>query len=217
MMGEPVRARLRIATQEPRLFLGYALTVFRPGSMPPQHPQKPPTIPDVPQWSDEECSLYIAEARRDMDSQQADKRDVRSRAQIILTTSFVLGAATTADATGQASTQWWVSPLYVLAFVLNATAGLAAAGIITAKSEVGAPSLQHMISTPAGELLREVVRGYAASRHRGSATVAALVTVLRDSVLILILAFLTLTGTHALVAHVSPPEVQCPSQTQAAT
>lgn len=214
MMEKTVRAKLRVATQEPRLFLGYALTVFRPGSMPPQHPQKPPIIPNVPQWSDEELSLYIVEARRDMDSQQADKRDVRSRAQIILTTSFVLGAAITADAAGHAGTQWWVSLLYALAFVLNAAAGLAAAGIITAKSAVGAPSLQHMIETPPGDLLREVARGYASSRHRGSATVAALVTVLRDSVLILILAFLTLTGTHALVATLSPLEDQCVSQTQ---
>lgn len=215
-MEETVRARLRAVTQEPRLFFGYALTVFRPGSMPPQHPQKPPIIPEVPQWSVEELSLYIAEARRDMDSQQADKRDVRSRAQIILTTALVLGAAITADAAGQANIQWWVSPLYVLAFLLNAGAGLAAAGIITAKSAVGAPSLQHMIETPPGDLLREVARGYASSRHSGSATVAALVTVLRDSVLILILAFLTLTGTHALVATTSPPEDTCGSETQEA-
>jgi hypothetical protein len=144
----------------------------------------------VGDWSPEERQLYIAEARRDMDQQQADKRDVRVRAQQVFTTTLVLGAAIGASYSrtrhGSAGTA-----VYLLAGGLTALAGFAAAGVITAKSLIGAPSLVNLINAPAGEFEERLVNEYAATRYVGAATVAVLVTVMRDSVLVLILAFIT--------------------------
>jgi hypothetical protein len=186
-----MRRALRDARGELRLLVGYALVVFRPGALPPQHPELPPPATAPPDdWRPEERQLYIAEARRDMDQQQADKRDVRARAQQVFTTTLVLGAAIGASYSrtrhGSAGTA-----VYLLAGGLTALAGFAAAGVITAKSLIGAPSLDNLIRTPASELEERLVNEYAATRYVGAATVAVLVTVMRDSVLVLILAFIT--------------------------
>jgi hypothetical protein len=175
------------------LFLGYAVIVFRPGAQPPRHPQNPPAAARVPgSWSGAQYQLYIAEARRDTDQQQADKRDIRTRAQVVLTTTFVLGTAIAASYTAQEQHPGLGGKIvFVLAGLLTALAGLAAGGIITARSAIGAPNLQNLLATSGEKLERRLAEEYAATRFVGAATVAVLVTVLRDSVLVLILAFVT--------------------------
>ncbi|TDO68987.1 hypothetical protein EV651_10121 [Kribbella sp. VKM Ac-2571] len=185
-----MRRTLRNALQEVALLVGYAIVVFRPGALPPQHPQLAPTATSASDgWSPEERQLYISEARRDMDQQQADKRDVRARAQQVFTTTLVLGAAIGASYSRTAHGSVGTA-VYLLAAGLTALAGFAAAGVITAKSLIGAPSLSNLIDTSAGKVEEQLVREYAATRHVGAATVAVLVTVMRDAVLVLILAFI---------------------------
>ena len=53
------------------------------------------------------------------------------------------------------------------------------------------PSLVNLINAPEGEFEARLVNAYAATRYVGAATVAVLVTVMRDSVLVLALAFIT--------------------------
>jgi hypothetical protein len=185
-----MRRALRSFFREVGLLVGYALVVFRPGALPPRHPHLPPATAVAPgDWSPDERQLYIAEARRDMDLQQADKRDVRTRAQQVFTATLVLAAAI--GASFSAAKHGAVgSVLYPLAGGLTALAGLAAAGVVTARSEIGAPSLGNLLSTPAGEVEERLVLEYAATRHVGAATVAVLVTVMRDAVLVLVLAFI---------------------------
>jgi hypothetical protein len=184
-----MRTRLRGAWQELRLFLGYALVVFRPGALPPQHPHTPPAVTDLPaDWDGAACQLFVGEARRDMDQQQADKRDVRSRGQQVFTTTLVLGAAIGASYTSR-HPHGGALALYVAAAVLTALGGLASAGIVTAKSVVGAPNLDNLTLMPSAEVERRLALEYAATRHVGAATIAVLVTVLRDAVLALVVAF----------------------------
>lgn len=181
------------------LFLGYVLIVFRPGNSPPKHPQKAPRQRTAPtDWSDDDREVYIAEARRDMDQQQSDKRDVRARAQWVFTTTLVLGGAIAASYSSRHHGHHGSAgmTLYLLAAVLTALGGLAAAGVITAQSAIGAPSLNNLIRSHAGEVGRCLVDEYAATRHTGAATVAVLVTILRDAVLVLVLAFALFVCAH---------------------
>lgn len=178
------------------MFLGYALVVFRPGALPPQHPQTPPSIADLPaDWDSAACQLFISEARRDMDQQQADKRDVRSRGQQVFTTTLVLGAAIGASYTSR-HPHGGALALYILAAVLTALGGLAAAGIVTAKSAIGAPNLDNLALMPNDGVEGRLALEYAATRHVGAATVAVLVTVLRDAVLALVVAFALFACGH---------------------
>jgi hypothetical protein len=160
------------------------------------HPQGPPPVSDIPaDWDGPNCGVYVAEARRDMDQQIAEKRDVRARAQSVFTTALVLGAAIAASYRGHDPIWQWTL-VYVLAAGLNILAGLAAAGVITAKSVVGAPNLDNLLATSGPALDHALVREYAATRFAGAATVAVLVTVLRGAVLVLVLAFLAFAVAH---------------------
>lgn len=182
--------------KELRLFLGYALVVFWPGARPPPHPQ-PPTIEEraPARWTPTEYQLYIEEARRDLDQQRADKRDIRTRAQLLLTTTLVLGGAIAASySNGEHGTLGKL--VYLLAAAFTGLAGLAAGGLITAQAPIGAPSLSNLLSAPVGEVERRLADEYAATRFEGSATIAALVTVLRDCVLALILGFIAFAAAH---------------------
>ncbi len=188
--------RLSGLVTEARLFLGYAAVVFRPGTLPPQHPQSAAALPVLPDsWDSGAFQLYIGEARRDMDQQQADKRDVRSRAQQVFTTTLVLGAAIGASYTSR-HPHGGALVAYILAGIMTAMAGLASAGIITAKSLIGAPNLDNLARMPSDQVEHRLAMEYAATRRIGAATVAALVTVLRDAVLALVVAFLLFACGH---------------------
>lgn len=186
------------ATAEPRAFLAYASIVFRPGAVPPQHPQSAPSGPQrAPKgWTDDEYKMYIDEARRDMDSQQEDKRDIRARAQVVLTTSLVIAAAIVTSYNGKTDVWAVGNLLYVFAILLTGLTALAAGGIITAQSPVGAPNLQALVMMQTGDLHKRLADEYAATRHQGAATVAMLVTVLRDCVLAMLLGVSALGAAH---------------------
>lgn len=194
------RARAAFLNTEFAMFLGYALIVFRPGARPPQHPGAKPLGPQTApaDWEPEEYQAYIDEARRDMDNQQADKRDIRARAQIVLTTALVLGGTLVASYTDKSQLCLGQTLAYLPAAVIIALTALGAGGIITAQSPIGAPNLAALLSTSTGGVQRRLADGYAATRHHGAATVAVLVTVLRDCVLALILGAGLLALAHIL-------------------
>src|SRR4051794_33087577 len=89
----------KVLGHEWHMFLAYVFILFRPEANPPRHPQADDTPPVLPpeSWNSAEFDLYIAEARLDVANQQADKRDIRARAQIILTTAIVLGGTIAAS------------------------------------------------------------------------------------------------------------------------
>lgn len=189
----------RLRDTELCLFVGYALIVFRPGARPPQHPQEEPperTLP--PGWSTEERQLYIAEAGRDMDQQHADKRDVRTRAHQVFTITLVLGAAIAAAYSSRHHGHHGLvgTILYGAAALFTALGGLASVGVITARSAIGGPNLDYLIEAPAGKAEERLVTAYAATRFQGAATVAVMVTVMRDAVLVLLLAFALFIGAY---------------------
>lgn len=169
------------------LFLNYALIPFKPGAAAPTVPRTALTAKPVPpDWSSDDLKLFIEEARIDVAGQQADKRDIRARAQIVLTTAiFVVGVCISAYS-DVAHPSIYLTLSYALAALLTSLAGLASGGIISARSDIGTVNVSALTHYPASEFQRAAAEGYASTRDVGARTVADLVTVLRDCVLALI-------------------------------
>lgn len=188
----------KLLGHEWHMFLAYVFIVFRPGANPPRHPQADGTQPALPPetWTTAEFDVYIAEARLDVANQQAEKRDIRARAQIILTTAIFLGGAFAASYGNKGDLCPPQTLLYVASAVFTTLAGLGAAGIISAKSFIGTVSVPVLPQFQTGELHHAVATGYATQRKVGAETVATLVTVLRICVLTLVLGAVLLAIAH---------------------
>lgn len=193
MSTPPRRVRLanlsrKLLGDEWHMFLAYALIVFRPGANPPKHPQADETDASLPPetWTDAERDLYIAEARIDFANQQAEKRDIRARAQVMLTTAIVLGGAIAASYGSKHQPCHAQTILYVAAALFTGLSGLGAGGIISGKAFIGTVRVPVLPEFPTGELQHAVATGYAKQRAVGAETVATLVTVLRICVLTLV-------------------------------
>lgn len=183
---------------EAHLFLAYAFLTFRPGASPPAHPDRSAQVlkPVPEHWSMEAYTLFIEEARLDAANQQAEKRDIRARAQVMLTTSIVLGGATAASYTSKSDLCLCGAIVYGLSALATTLAALAAGGIISARSDVGAVSVVALPHYSSRKLHRTVAQGYNSTRLIGHETLAVLVTVLRDCVLALVLAAALLAIAH---------------------
>lgn len=188
----------RVLGDEAHLFLAYALLTFRPGASPPAHPDRSDqALKPVPEyWSTEAYTLFIEEARLDAANQQAEKRDIRARAQVMLTTSIVLGGAIVASYTSKSDLCACGTIVYGLSALATTLAALASGGIISARSDVGAVSVVALPYYSTRELHRTVAQGYNSTRLIGHETLAVLVTVLRDCVLALVLGAALLALAH---------------------
>lgn len=191
------RISRRLLGREAHIFLAYASITFRPGASPPRLHAETTPFKSVPtDWAPNEYKLFIEECRLDVTHQQADKRDIRARAQIILTTAILLGGLLVASYTGKASVSLTSLIVYWFAGVAIVLAGLAAGGIISAKSEIGTVSVSALTHYDTGELQATVAEGYASTRHLGAETVSVLVTALRDCVLSLVVGAALLAIAH---------------------
>lgn len=183
---------------EAHLFIAYAFIIFRPGAAPPLPPigGAPQSEPVPADWSDDERAVFIEECRLDAASQQADKRDIRARAQIVLTSAIVLGGTWVNSLSDKTDLCACGKALYGFAGVAIAAAVLASGGIISAQSQIGTVSIAAITHYKKGEVHRVIADGYASTRLIGARTVAALVTVLRDCVLALVVGALLLAAAH---------------------
>ncbi|GAA3525071.1 hypothetical protein GCM10022234_22500 [Aeromicrobium panaciterrae] len=183
---------------EAHLFLAYAFITFRPGATPPLLPagNTPQPKPVPADWTDDERSIFIEESRLDVAAQQADKRDIRARAQITLTTAIVLGGTWVNSLSARNDLCGRGMVLYGLAGLALASSVLASGGIISARSPIGTVSVIALTHYEKGEIHQKVAEGYATTRLVGARTIATLVTVLRDCVLALVLGAILLAVAH---------------------
>jgi hypothetical protein len=114
----------------------------------------------------------------------------------MLTSAIVLGGALAASIGSKTELCGKAKLVYALSALCTVAAGLAAGGIISARSDIGGVNVQALTEFKAGELEKAVADGYALSRAVGSETVAVLVTVLRDCVLALVLGALLAGAAH---------------------
>lgn len=188
----------KVIGHEWHMFLAYVFIVFRPGANPPRHPQaddSPPALPPE-SWTHAEFDLYLAEARLDVANQQTEKRDIRARAQILLTTAIVLGGTIAASYGNNHALCLRQTLIYMASAFFTTLAGLGAAGVISGKSFIGTVRVPVLPQFPTGELHHAVATGYATQRKTGAETVATLVTVLRICVLTLVLGAILLAIAH---------------------
>lgn len=192
------RASRKIIGAEARIFLGYAFITFRPGATSPRLPAQTTAEPKpVPtDWTMDEYKLFIEEARIDAANQQADKRDVRARAQIMLTTAILLGGTLVTSYGSKSDLCAGGKILYGVAGLAIFLAVLATGGIISAKSDVGTVSVAALTHYNTGELQHTVAAGYATTRLVGAETISVLVTALRDCVLALVVGVVLLAIAH---------------------
>lgn len=106
-----------------------------------------------------------------------------------MTTALVLGGAVAAGGAAHRQNLWQLIA-FTLALVLVGIAALGSAGVMTARSDIGAVNLHNLAAAKPGELAKDAADEYAATAFIGSETVAVMVTVLRTCVLFLLLGFL---------------------------
>lgn len=191
-------AARKVAGEELYLFLAYAFIVLRPGATPPK-PTNQNTIAVKPipgGWSASDYQLFIDESRIDVANQQTDKREIRARAQIVLTTAIVLGGVLVNSYLDRSDLCLCMKLAYGASALCLCLATLAAGGVISARSDIGTVNVTALTHYGAGDILRTVARGYAETRETGSLTIAALVTVLRDCVAALVLGAGILAVAH---------------------
>lgn len=188
----------KILGEEVHLFLAYATIIFRPGATPPrlQQPASAGPGPVPSEWTPDEYKLFIEEARIDFANQQADKRDIRARAQIALTTALLVSGLLVSSYGSKGDLCASGDLLYGCAGFAIVLAVLGSGGIITARSDIGTVSVTSLTHYNTGELQHTVAEGYASTRLVGAETVAVMVTVLRDCVLTLVVGSALLALAH---------------------
>ena len=110
------------------LYLVHALSLLAPGYELPVVSADQIKPKDVSQWSEEELKLLIEEGRRQSDRQQADLRDIRSRAQWLFTVAAAaLGALGAGLASGHPDTTQailWLAGLVLLVYGVGGAASV---------------------------------------------------------------------------------------------
>lgn len=178
---------------EARLYLAYVLALFRPGTAVPvfHQPRKPTrsaaSLPAV------DRAIVIEEGRRQLDHQNADMQRNHTRAATLLTVTvaevvFLARAASTAF-----DSAWPVLFAWAASAVLAALAAAGAVAVLTTSAVYGRVHTADIIDSP--EPAEETAaRLYADAVGFGESTNAARLTVLRDAVLLTLLAALLLAA-----------------------
>lgn len=150
---------------------------------------------DMDGWSDDERKLVVEEGRLQIERQQRDLEQVRTRAQFMVTTGLLLMVGVIAvhgwvvgDAV--ANVFWWVGAVLTTTAIFGLGAVSVSAKQLTA---IDAALLTHSASP----VLNDLAQGYARAVRMGEDTLATELTVLRFDVLLL-LGGLALTGIGLL-------------------
>jgi hypothetical protein len=176
--------------REPRLFLIYAFSVLRPGMDLPTFSPQELAGPDV-EARDEDLQLIVDEARRQLDRQQADLVHLQARASTLLTIVIAEIALIASTAPALLARGPVAITAAIAAFSLAALALGGTSSIIASKAVLGAMDVTQLASIKPSDdtsLLREAARGYVRLMPPGLATNQARITVLRDAVLLAVLA-----------------------------
>jgi hypothetical protein len=146
-------------------------------------------------WTEDDCTLLIEQAREQLNRQRIDMEAIRQRAQFLFTTCLgTLGLAGLAVAQMSVSLIWFL--LGAVGTVLIVGSLLGAAGVVVARKDLGI--VDSVLLSKVGSPIRWVLaKALAESVQIGENTVATLITVYRDAVLLLLAGVLAL-GTAFL-------------------
>lgn len=186
---------------EIRMYLAHLRGLW-PGARVPTFQVHPSSPGDIATWSAEECQLLVEEGRRQVDSQRDQAEQIRTRSQFLFTTALALAAVSFAGRSAVFTARNNV-PLAVwsLGLLLTFLGALGAASVIVARKEFGSIDAAVMTTVYVPPVLPHLAAGYSRIVGTGENTVATILTVHRDSVL-LVLAGAVSWGIAWLIATI---------------
>ncbi|GLL05099.1 hypothetical protein [Dactylosporangium matsuzakiense] len=196
-------------------YLRFVLAVVSPGRPVPQFDAH--TMPPAPidAWSDDEKKLLIEEGRRQLDRQATDFGQLQTRAQILLTTGIAIAVgwlatlSTVLNGTVRAAAVAWLFLILSALMILLSTLG--ATSIIIVRAEFGIVHAT-LLSQSQPPILDHLAAAYARTVRVGGNTIATRLSVLRYSVLCLLIAS-ALTGVAWAAARPAPVGIPTPCST----
>lgn len=159
-----------------------------PGAKVPSFQMHPGQPSDIQGWEDEDCQVLIDEGRRQLDAQRVQAEQIRSRAQFLFTTAVGLGAVSFAGKTTVFAAKNDVPlAIWSLGLLLTGLGVLGTASVIVARKDFGSIDVAVMTSSYQSPVLPKLAAGYSRQVGTGANTVATLLTVYRDAVLLVML------------------------------
>lgn len=182
-MSKVIEGRFR----EARLYLAHVVALVRPGVDVPTFTSQEMGSTEVATTDSEELLFIIGEAKDQLDKQRDSLAEIRSRAATLLTIAAGEVAVIASSAVLIASEGFMPLAGTVLAFALAVLAMCGAASILSSKVVLGAMDVRQ-IATLNTDVIRRTAVGYTRLIEPGLATVQARTTMLRDAVLLALLA-----------------------------
>ena len=159
-----------------------------PGAKVPSFLMHPGAPGDISAWTDEDVQSLIEEGRRQLDSQRGEAEQIRGRAQSLFTTAIGLAAVSFAGRSTVFSAKSDV-PLaaWSLGLALTTLGLLGTASVIVARKDFGSIDASLMTTSYKPPVPPKLAAGYSRQVGTGANTVATLLTVYRDAVLLVML------------------------------
>lgn len=174
---------------EARVYGWYVLALLRPGVEVPTFGEPGAFTADVERFTPDDLKIIVEEGRRQIDRQLADLEKNRARAATLLTIGLAELAVLAASANRvfplgvPARVVWAISALLVVLTIGGA------ASLLTSRADFGRLETRQLAVGPM-PVLREAAFGYADAVGLGEETVRTRITVLRDGVLLAVMAAL---------------------------
>jgi hypothetical protein len=171
---------------ESRVYLWHCLAVVRPGVEVPIFGRPAQFTGDLTNHGAEDLKLVIEEGRRQLDRQLSDLERMRSRGATLVTVGLAEVALLASGARKYFDHGWLTTSAWILSILLVVLGLAGAAAVLTARSVFGRTDTRH-VAESLPPLLPVLAHSYATSTDIGEETVRTRLTVLRDTVYLLVL------------------------------
>jgi hypothetical protein len=176
-----------VRRSEGRMYLAHLRGLW-PGAKVPSFQVHPSEPSDITGWGSEDYQVLIDEGRRQLDAQRDQAEQIRGRAQFLFTTAIGLAALSFAGkSTVLAAKSNVPIAIWSLSLLLTTLGLLGTASVIVARKEFGSIDAALMTNLYDPPIPPKLAAGYSRQVARGANTVATLVTVYRDAVLLVLL------------------------------
>ncbi len=159
-----------------------------PGAKVPSFQVHPGNPGDISQWGNDDFQVLIEEGRRQLDAQRDQAEQIRGRAQFLFTTAIGLAAVSFAGRETVFAAKGDVPlAIWSLGLLLTTLGLLGTASAIVARKEFGSIDAAIMTTQYQSPVPPKLAAGYSRQVGLGANTVATLLTVYRDAVLLVML------------------------------
>ncbi|UQU66838.1 hypothetical protein COUCH_11450 [Couchioplanes caeruleus] len=189
---------------EARVYGWYVLALLRPGVEVPTFGQPEPFTADIERFTPDDLKIIVEEGRRQTDRQLADLEKNRARAATLLTIGLAELAVLAASAGRVFPLGVPVRVVWAISAVLVVLTIGGAASLLTSRADFGRLETRHLAAGPM-PVLREAALGYAHAVGLGEETVRTRITVLRDGVLLAVMAALLYAVIWPVVTTAKTP------------